>query len=189
MSELFGLIAGAALFNNLVLIHLLGVPELMLCSRRTDVSLVVGFAFLLTLSLAVPLGALVYRLCILPLQLEYLSLVFYALISLLSVQLLQWLCQRHYPQHTDILSACTPLLLMNPVLVGALNIHLGQNNGLAAAICSGLGAGLGTGLAFVLFCFLQQRLQMEQVPALFRGLPILLLSLGLIAMAFSGIAA
>lgn len=183
-----GLIIHAAVLHNLVLAELLGVHEFIICSQRRDAAWTLARAFFLVLVLTVPLNACTWHYLLIPLGWQGLALFFYALNALIVTHGLLALLVRWWPGQADLWHALLPFLLLNSLLLGgSVSLQLADVSVLAS-IPWGIGSGLGLGLAWLLFTSLRGRIQVQQLPEMLRGLPITLVTLGIMAMAWQGLA-
>ena len=186
MTELILALIGAALINNIVLQQTLAVDPLLRPDQVTGRRRVhaLGLATLVAMPLVSTLSQLLVHYGLRPLQLDYLHLfVFLPLCVLGAAPLLRWLQRRFKAWSFDGLA---PLLMGNAALLGlCLQLDAGQR-GIAYSLVAGLGSGLGFWLVLALFDDLRQRSRHDDVPLVFRGLPIELMSAGIMAMAFLG---
>ena len=186
---MFAAILSMAIAHNILLIHLFGLSELILCCRRMDTALILGGCLFFTLLILIPVSACIHHWLLLPLHLEYLAWVFYALLCGVSVYTVVRVGTYFYPEFTPVFTACIPLLLLNPVLIAAILQSQLLSDSVFIAFFYATGAGAGAVLAFVLSAALYQRLHSEKIPSLLQGTPLLLLALGITSLAFTGIGA
>jgi electron transport complex protein RnfA len=123
-----------------------------------------------------------------PLGLGYLQTITFILIIASLVQLTELAIRKLSPVLYSALGIFLPLITTNCAVLGVaiLNIQM-ENNFLNAAIY-GVGAGLGFGLVLVLFAGMRERIDLSDVPTLFKGSPISLVNAGLMSLAFMGFA-
>lgn len=178
MSELLGALIGAALVNNLIL----GLPVAAAALRSARVQ-ALGPATALLVLLTAPLAWLLQQL-LQSLALPYLLL----LTGLPLLAALAWLSLRLLARVRPALdqSGLWPLLLGNGAGLGALLLSQPLPS-FTAALALGIGAGLGFWLALQLFADLLERIEQCDVPAPFRGVPIMLIAAGLMGLAFLGL--
>lgn len=173
MSQFFSLLIGAALVNNL----LLSLPLAADAVRSARLQ-ALGPASALLIAMAAPLAWLLQPLNLQALQL----LIFLPLLVALAWLSLQLLAR---PRPALAQPGLWPLLLGNG---GALGVMLLSQplNGFAQALALGVGGGLGFWLALQLFADLLDRVEQCDVPTPFRGVPIMLVSAGLMGLALLG---
>ncbi len=186
MTELILALIGAALINNIVLQQTLAVDPLLRLDDGADRARIhaLGLATLVAMAVVSTSSQLLLHYGLRPLQLDYLRLfVFLPLCVLGAAPLLRGLqrCCKAWP-----FDGLAPLLTGNAALLG-LCLQLGaEQRGIAFSLVAGLGSGLGFWLVLALFHDLRQRSQHDDVPLAFRGLPVELISAGIMAMAFLG---
>ncbi|PKH77438.1 NADH:quinone oxidoreductase [Pseudomonas sp. Choline-02u-1] len=182
MTELVLTLISAALLNNFVLHWPLGVDPLLAGSRRQVHAL--GLATLCLMVFVGVIGHAIWHWILLPLQLESLRLFVFLPLSVLLMTPLLKLLARELPDWP--FNGLWPLLLGNAGVLGLALINAQNDQGLLHATALSLGAGLGFWLVLSLFSDLRERTADDDIPLPFRGLPIDLISAGLIAVIFLG---
>ncbi|RON09491.1 NADH:quinone oxidoreductase [Pseudomonas brassicacearum] len=182
MTELLLTLISAALINNLVLQWPLGVDPLLATERRQVHAL--GMATASLMLIVGVAGYLAYFWLLVPLELTALRLFVFLPLSVLLIAPLLKLLSRLLPKFS--FDGLWPLLLGNAGVLGLTLFNAEDDKGFFHATALSLGAGLGFWLVLSLFSDLRQRTFNNDVPLPFRGLPIDLISAGLIAVAFLG---
>ncbi|QZI71999.1 NADH:quinone oxidoreductase [Pseudomonas protegens] len=179
-------LVSTALINNFVLQWPLGVDPVLQAptdSARQRIN-ALGLATTVLMLVCCVLGHVLYRGALLPWGLESLQLFLWLPLSVLLIKPLLRLLSRALPNVP--FDGLWPLLLSNASVLGLLLIATGDNLGLATLSAMSLGAGLGFWLVLSLFSDLRQRISNNDIPLPWRGLPIDLISAGLLAVAFFG---
>ncbi|NNB44416.1 Rnf-Nqr domain containing protein [Pseudomonas chlororaphis] len=188
MTEIVLTLISAALINNFVLQWPLGVDPLLQASAEPQVARrrihALGIATSCLMLLCSLLGYGLYQALLVPLGLTSLQLFVFLPLGVLLIAPLLKLLTRMLPGLP--FDGLWPLLLGNAGVLGALLLAVQANRGITYSLALGLGAGLGFWLALSLFSDLRQRILNNDVPLPFRGLPIDLISAGLMAVAFLG---
>ncbi|MGN7740699.1 Rnf-Nqr domain containing protein [Pseudomonas sp. 22526] len=188
MTEIVLTLISAALINNFVLQWPLGVDPLLQASAEPQVARrrihALGIATSCLMLLCSLLGYGLYQALLVPLGLTSLQLFVFLPLGVLLIAPLLKLLTRMLPGLP--FDGLWPLLLGNAGVLGALLLAVQANRGIAYSLALGLGAGLGFWLVLSLFSDLRQRIINNDVPLPFRGLPIDLISAGLMAVAFLG---
>ncbi|WMI98736.1 Rnf-Nqr domain containing protein [Pseudomonas chlororaphis subsp. aurantiaca] len=188
MTEIVLTLISAALINNFVLQWPLGVDPLLQASAKPQVARrrihALGIATSCLMLLCSLLGYGLYQALLVPLGLTSLQLFVFLPLGVLLIAPLLKLLTRMLPGLP--FDGLWPLLLGNAGVLGALLLAVQANRGIAYSLALGLGAGLGFWLVLSLFSDLRQRILNNNVPLPFRGLPIDLISAGLMAVAFLG---
>lgn len=182
MTETLLTLISAALINNLVLHWPLGVDPL-LGSKRQQVH-ALGLATTCLMLIVGALGHALYHGVLVPLDMASLRLFVFLPLSVLLIAPLLTLLGRLLP--TLSFEGLRLLLLGNAGVLGVALLNVEDDQGFFHAIALSLGAGLGFWLVLSLFQDLRQRTLDNDIPLPFRGLPIDLISAGLIAVAFLG---
>lgn len=182
MTETLLTLISAALINNLVLHWPLGVDPL-LGSKRQQVH-ALGLATTCLMLIVGTLGHALYHGLLVPLDMASLRLFVFLPLSVLLIAPLLTLLERIFP--TLSFEGLWLLLLGNAGVLGVALLNAEDDQGFFHAIALSLGAGLGFWLVLSLFQDLRQRTLDNDIPLPFRGLPIDLISAGLIAVAFLG---
>jgi electron transport complex protein RnfA len=188
MTEIVLTLISAALINNFVLQWPLGVDPLLQVSAEPQVARrrihALGIATSCLMLLCSLLGYGLYQTLLVPLGLTSLQLFVFLPLGVLLIAPLLKLLSRMLPGLP--FDGLWPLLLGNAGVLGALLLAVQANRGIGHSLALGLGAGLGFWLVLSLFSDLRQRILNNDVPLPFRGLPIDLISAGLMAVAFLG---
>ncbi|AZC39583.1 Rnf-Nqr domain containing protein [Pseudomonas chlororaphis] len=188
MTEIVLTLISAALINNFVLQWPLGVDPLLQASAEPQVARrrihALGIATSCLMLLCSLLGYGLYQALLVPLGLTSLQLFVFLPLGVLLIAPLLKLLTRMLPGLP--FDGLWPLLLGNAGVLGALLLAVQANRGITYSLALGLGAGLGFWLVLSLFSDLRQRILNNDVPLPFRGLPIDLISAGLMAVAFLG---
>ncbi|MCP1457575.1 Rnf-Nqr domain containing protein [Pseudomonas kilonensis] len=184
MTEIVLTLFSAALINNLVLHWPLGVDPLLAVNGRKQVH-ALGLATACLMLIVGTLGYLVDHGLLAPTNLVSLRLLAWLSLSVLLIGPLLRLLARWRPAMP--FEGLWPLLLGNAGILGVTLLNGQDDRGLGHAIALSLGAGLGFWLVLGLFDDLRQRTFNNDIPLPFRGLPIQLISAGLMAVAFLGL--
>jgi len=188
MSEYLLLLIGTALVQNVVLVNFLGLCPFMGVSNKLDTALSMGLATTVVLTLAAGSGWLLEHYLLIPLDLEFLRVMSFILVIAATVQLVELVIQRFSPVLHRILGIYLPLITTNCAVLGVALLTVQKELGLGQSLLFGAGSALGFTLVMVMFAGLRERLALAQVPSLFAGAPIALVTAGLLSMAFMGFA-
>lgn len=187
MSEFFAVVIVAALVDNIVLAKMLGLCPFIGLSKRLDVAVGVGAATTVVLTVAC---ALAWGLNILlpPAFIALRPLVFITVVAA-AVQAVEMFMRLAMPLLHRTLGVFLPLIATNCAVLGIMLLITQQEDaGFWRVLAGGLGGGIGFCLAVVAMALLRQRIVEMDVPAAFRGAPLAVISAGIMALAFSGLA-
>ena len=183
MTDMLFTVLSAALVSNLVLQMPLAIGSALATESRPQLH-AMGLATTVVVVLSGIAGYLLDHYVLRPLELTALRLwVFLPLIALLISPVLSLLTRLRPNMHWHGLWL---LLLGNAGVLGVVLLDTGDDQGLAHMTALSLGAGLGFWLVLSLFSDLRERIAENDIPLPFRGLPVELISAGLMALAFLG---
>ncbi|MFT5133886.1 MAG: electron transport complex protein RnfA, partial [Gammaproteobacteria bacterium] len=174
------------LANNLILDHLLGISPVFAVSRSIETAIGMSMTMFLVLPVTTVFCYALNVFLLAPMELEFLQLLgFVIIVSLLSL-FIEKLLQKCRPALHEKITVFLPLLLVNVALVGVALLDVQEKHGFVASLFFGMGSALGFGIIVVIFTALRQRIVAADVPTPFQGVSILLITLGIISMAFMG---
>ena len=186
MSELILILVGTVLVNNFVLVRFLGLCPFMGVSRNLEAAfgMSLATAFVLTLSSAV--SYLLHQYVLVPLDLGYLRTISFILVIAVSVQFTEIMVRRLSPLLDQVLGIFIPLIATNCAVLGVALLNVQQAKGFVQSVFFGFGAAMGFALVIVMFAAIRERLDAADIPLPFRGMAIVLMTAGMMSLAFMG---
>ena len=188
MHEIFAILLGTALVNNVVLVKFLGLCPFMGVSRRIEAAIGMGFATTFVLTLASVAGWAVQSLILVPLGLEFLQIFSFILVIADIVQFTETVMRKTAPDLYRALGIYLPLITTNCAVLGVALLNIQEGHGLAHSLLYGFGSALGFSGVLVIFAGLREQMAQLSVPAIFTGPPIAFIAAGLLSMGFMGFA-
>ncbi|MBU0690155.1 MAG: electron transport complex subunit RsxA [Sideroxydans sp.] len=188
MSEIFLLLLGTALVNNVVLVKFLGLCPFMGVSRKMDGALGMGMATTFVLTFATAASWMLEHWLLQPLGIQYLRILAFILVIAATVQFTEMAIRKLSPALYQVLGIYLPLITTNCAVLGVALLNVQEKNGFMHSLLYGFGSALGFTLVMLLFTGLRVRLSLAQVPAAFAGAPIGFVVAGLLSLAFMGFA-
>ena len=176
----------AVLVNNLVLEWQLALCPLFASSRRVDVATGMATVSVVVMSITSLISFLIYHHVLQPLDLIYLSLLILVFTLVVLMQTMQWVLQKYRPDLHEKYGVFIPLLMLNCSVLAVVLLMLETVDSFGTAFVFSLGASVGFGLIVIIFAGLRERLELIDTPQSFKGIPITLVTLGILSMAFSG---
>lgn len=187
MKELFTIFIGALLVNNVILGQFLGICSFLGVSQKTETAKGMGAAVTFVMLLATLITFVVNKLILIPFHMEYLSTLAFILVIAALVQFVETVIKKIQPGLYRSLGIFLPLITTNCAVLGVAVTNIDKQYGLAQSLSNTIGAALGYVLAIVILAGLRERMEDNtDMPAAFRGLPISLITAGLMAIAFYG---
>jgi electron transport complex protein RnfA len=185
--KLFSIFISAFLINNFLLVKFLGICSFLGVSKKTETAKGMGLAVVFVMFISSFMCYGVYNWILVPLHITYLSTLAFVLVLAALVQFVEMVIKKTQPTLYKALGIYLPLITTNCALLGMAVINIGEKYNLIESMVNALGAALGYMLAIVLLSGLRERMEEnDNMPLAFRGLPISLVTAGLMAIAFLG---
>ena len=185
MKELLAILFSAILVDNFVLSKFMGICPFIGVSKKTQSALGMSAAVTFVMVLSTALTYPIYKLVLVPQKLQYLNTMAFILVIALFVQLVEILIKRFLPPLYRSLGIYLPLITTNCAVLGVTLLNI-EYDTIGQALVNALGAGLGFTLALVLFSGVRERIEVADVPAMFKGVPAALVAAGIVAAPFMG---
>ncbi|GMQ56117.1 electron transport complex subunit RsxA [Vallitalea sediminicola] len=184
--ELLLLFIGAILVNNVVLTRFLGICPFLGVSKKVETSFGMGLAVTFVMTLASIISYLVYKFILVTFHIEYLYTIAFILVIASLVQLVEMIIQKSSPSLYQALGVYLPLITTNCAVLGVAVINMQAEYSLIKSVINGFGTAVGFTLAIVILAGIRERIEFNDIPKSFKGYPIVLITAGLMAIAFLG---
>ncbi len=185
---LFVILVSGILVNNFVMSRFLGICPFLGVSKQVETAVGMSMAVTFVMTLASIITYLVQYLLLAPLGLEYLQTIAFILVIAALVQFVEMVVQKVSPTLYKALGVYLPLITTNCAVLGVAILNIQSEYNLIETIVNAIGASIGFGLVIILFAGIRERLEIADVPAVFKGFPIALITASLMSMAFLGFA-
>ena len=187
--SLVGLMITASLVNNVVLSQFLGLCPFLGVSKKTDTALGMGAACVFVITMASLVCSIIYKFILAPLDLSYLQTIVFILVIAMLVQFVEMILKKYVVSLYQALGVYLPLITTNCAVLGvALNNVTDGYTILQSTVC-GFATAVGFTIAIVILAGLREKMEYNDIPAPFKGMPLVLLTSGLMAIAFTGFSA
>ena len=184
--NIFALIIGAIFVNNVVLAQFLGICPFLGVSKDVTSSLGMGGAVLFVMMLATLVTYLIYYYILIPLKLDYLQTIAYILVIAGLVQMVEIILKKIAPALYQTLGVFLPLITTNCAVLGVAILVIQKNMNLLESMVYAASIAVGFTLALVIFAGIREQMELTGVPKGMKGVPIALVTAGILAMAFMG---
>ena len=195
MKELLIILVSSAIVHNVVLSQFLGLCPFFGVSKKTETAVGMGGALVFVITLSSFVTGLIYKFILVPSGMEYLQTIVFILIIAALVQFVEMFLKKCVPSLYQALGVYLPLITTNCAVLGialtnvqnyntAAGLNIGQK--LLDSVVSGLGTAVGFTIAIVIMAGVRERTEDNDVPESFKGMPIVLLTAGLMSIAFFG---
>jgi len=186
MNEYLLILVSTILVNNFVLVKFLGLCPFMGVSKKMDTAIGMGFATTFVLTLASITSYLINTYLLIPLELEYLRTIAFIVTIAAVVGFTELVVNKTSPVMHQSLGVFLPLITTNCAVLGVALLNVGASNSFLQSAVYGFGAAVGFSFVLVLFSGIRERIESANVPKIFQGVPIALITAGLMSMAFMG---
>ncbi|MDE6295315.1 MAG: electron transport complex subunit RsxA [Muribaculaceae bacterium] len=180
------IIVTAIFINNIVLAQFLGICPFLGVSKRTSSALGMGAAVTFVMTLATVVAWLLQTYILDPFGLQFLQTIVFILVIAFLVQLLEIVMRKTVPALYQALGVFLPLITTNCAVLGVAILVIQKQFNLLESLTYGVSTALGFTLALWIFAGIREQLELTAVPRAMRGVPLALISAGILAMAFMG---
>ena len=185
-AKIFTILLSTILVNNFVMSQFLGICPFLGVSKKVNTAIGMGAAVTFVMALASVMTYLVQYFILEPLGVTYLQTIAFILVIAALVQLVEMAIQKMSPSLYKSLGVYLPLITTNCAVLGVAIINITEQYNLLESLVSGVGGALGFTLAIVLFAGIRERLEFSSIPKPLQGVPIALLTAGIMSIAFMG---
>lgn len=183
--KLIAIMLTAILTNNFILAKFLGICPFLGVSKKTDtavgMSAAVIFVMVLATAVTFPINSLLVKN-----DMAYLQTIVFILVIAALVQFVEIVLKKYIPALYNSLGIYLPLITTNCAVLGVVTLNIQESYTFVESIVNSLGAGLGFMLAMVMFAGVRGRLEGNEIPKFWQGLPITLVAASLVACSFLG---
>ena len=186
MKELILLIISAAIVNNVVLSQFLGLCPFLGVSKKVETAGGMGAAVIFVIRIASLVTSLIYKFILATLGLTYLQTIVFILVIAALVQFVEMFLKKSMPALYESLGVYLPLITTNCAVLGvALNsVQYGYN--ILQSVVYGLGISIGFTIAIVILAGIREKMEYNDIPESWQGMPIVMVTAGLMSIAFFG---
>lgn len=186
LQSLLMIAVGSALVNNVVLSQFLGLCPFLGVSKKMETAAGMGGAVIFVLTISSFFTSLIYKLVLVPAGLVYLQTIVFILVIAALVQLVEMFLKKMVPSLYKSLGVYLPLITTNCAVLGVALLNVQNNYGILEGTVNGLATAVGFTISIVLMAGLREKIEYNDIPKPFQGMPIVLLTAGLMSIAFFG---
>jgi len=185
MTEYLLILVGAVFVNNIVMVKILGLCPFMGVSRKLETSLGMGLATTFVLTVASGASYLINEYLLGP-ELSYLTTLSFIVVIAGIVQFTEMVIQKTSPMLHQVLGIYLPLITTNCAVLGIPLLNVQAQHNFMESVFFGMGGALGFTLVMVLFAGMRERMEGADVPGIFKGSAIAMVTAGLMSLSFMG---
>lgn len=188
MTEYALILLSTILVNNFVLVKFLGLCPFMGVSRKLETAMGMALATTFVLTLSSVSAYLVNEYILAPLGIEFMRTIMFILVIAVVVQFTEMVVHKTSPLLYNVLGIFLPLITTNCAVLGVALLNVQQQHGFLESLFYGFGAAAGFSMVLILFAAMRERINAADVPEIFQGTSIALITAGIMSLAFMGFA-
>lgn len=186
MKELLIIAIGSAMVNNVVLSQFLGLCPFFGVSKKIDTAAGMGGAVIFVITLSSFVVSLIYKFILVPTNSTYLQTIVFILIIAALVQFVEMFLKKFIPGLYQSLGVYLPLITTNCAVLGVALTNVQKNYGILTGVVNGFATAAGFTISIIILAGIREKMAYNDIPESFQGMPIVLVTAGLMAIAFCG---
>ncbi|MBE5895882.1 MAG: RnfABCDGE type electron transport complex subunit A [Lachnospiraceae bacterium] len=188
MKELLVIAIGSALVSNVVLSQFYGLCPFLGVSKQLKTAGGMGIAVIFVITLASFVTGLIYDGILVRFGLEYLQTIVFILVIAALVQFVEMFLKKKIPSLYNSLGVFLPLITTNCAVLGTALTNVQKEYSLLYGVVNGFATAGGFAIAICILAGIREKMRYNDIPKAFQGMPIVLVTAGLMAIAFCGFA-
>ena len=184
--ELLIILVSSSLVSNVVLSQFLGLCPFLGVSKKINPAAGMGGAIIFVITLSSAIAGVIYQFVLTPFHMEYLQTIVFILVIAALVQFVEMFLKKFIKPLYQALGVYLPLITTNCAVLGVALTNVQKEYGILAGTVNGFATALGFMIAIVILAGLREKMAYNDIPESFKGMPSVLLTAGLMAIAFCG---
>ena len=186
IKELLIILIGSSLVSNVVLSQFLGLCPFLGVSKKMNTAAGMGGAIIFVITLSSAIAGVIYQFVLVRFHMEYLQTIVFILVIAALVQFVEMFLKKYMKSLYKALGVYLPLITTNCAVLGIALTNVQKEYGILAGTVNGFATAAGFMIAIVILAGLREKMTYNDVPKSFQGMPQVLLTAGLMAIAFCG---
>jgi electron transport complex protein RnfA len=186
VKELLVILISSSLVSNVVLSQFLGLCPFLGVSKKIKTAAGMGTAVIFVITLASAVAGVIYKFVLQTFHIEYLQTIVFILVIAALVQFVEMFLRKCMHTLYESLGVYLPLITTNCAVLGVALTNVQKEYGILAGIVNGFATAVGFTISIVILAGLREKMEHNDIPEAFRGMPTVLLTAGLMAIAFCG---
>lgn len=186
LKELLIILISSSLVSNVVLSQFLGLCPFLGVSKKTETASGMGIAVIFVITLASAVAGVIYKYVLVPLDITYLQTIVFILVIAALVQFVEMFLRKYIPSLYESLGVYLPLITTNCAVLGVALTNVQKNYGILAGVVNGFATAVGFTISIIILAGIREKMEYNDIPESFKGMPIVLVTAGLMAIAFCG---
>lgn len=186
IKDLLVILISSSLVSNVVLSQFLGLCPFLGVSKKINTAAGMGGAIIFVITLSSAIAGVIYQFVLTPFHMEYLQTIVFILVIAALVQFVEMFLKKFVKPLYQALGVYLPLITTNCAVLGVALTNVQKEYGILAGTVNGFATALGFLIAIVILAGLREKMAYNDIPESFKGMPNVLLTAGLMAIAFCG---
>ena len=188
VKELLIILISSSLVSNVVLSQFLGLCPFLGVSKKVETAAGMGGAVIFVITLSSIVTGCIYEYILKPFDLAYLQTIVFILVIAALVQFVEMFLKRYMDGLYQALGVYLPLITTNCAVLGIVIINVQKEYDFVESVVNAVGTAVGFTIAIIILAGIREKMEYNNISPAFKGMPIVLITAGLMAIAFSGFA-
>ena len=188
IKELLIIAVGSALVSNVVLSQFYGLCPFLGVSKQLKTASGMGIAVIFVITLASLVSGVIYKFVLEKFNVSYLKTIVFILVIAALVQFVEMFLKKKIPSLYESLGVFLPLITTNCAVLGTALTNVQKEYSILFGVVNGFATAAGFALSICILAGIREKMQYNNSPKAFQGMPIVLVTAGLMAIAFCGFA-
>ena len=186
VKDLLVILISSSLVSNVVLSQFLGLCPFLGVSRKVKTAAGMGGAVIFVITLASFVAGAINRFVLIRFNVQYLDTIVFILVIAALVQFVEMFLRKAMPALYEALGVYLPLITTNCAVLGVAINNEQAEYGILTGTVNGFATAVGFTISIVILAGIREKIEYNDIPKSFQGMPIVLLTAGLMAIAFVG---
>lgn len=186
VKELLIILISSSLVSNVVLSQFLGLCPFLGVSKKMNTAAGMGSAIIFVITISSAIAGVIYEYVLVRFHMEYLQTIVFILVIAALVQFVEMFLKKYMKSLYKALGVYLPLITTNCAVLGVALTNVQKEYGILAGTVNGFATAAGFTISIVILAGLREKMAYNDVPEPFKGMPNVLLTAGLMAIAFCG---
>lgn len=186
IGQLLVILVSSSLVSNVVLSQFLGLCPFLGVSKKVKTAAGMGVAVIFVITLAAAVSNLIYEFVLVKFDITYLQTIVFILVIAALVQFVEMFLKKFIPSLYQSLGVYLPLITTNCAVLGIALTNVQKEYNFLFSIVNGFATAVGFTIAIVILAGIREKIEYNDIPESFKGMPIVLITAGLMAIAFCG---
>ena len=186
IGQLLVILVSSSLVSNVVLSQFLGLCPFLGVSKKVKTAAGMGVAVIFVITLAAAVSNIIYEFVLVKFDITYLQTIVFILVIAALVQFVEMFLKKFIPSLYQSLGVYLPLITTNCAVLGIALTTVQKEYNFLFSIVNGFATAVGFTIAIVILAGIREKMEYNDIPESFKGMPIVLITAGLMAIAFCG---